>query len=68
MTTDLWSLPVHTLLPIAAAVAALVVLAIIVILELSKTPAQEEEMIRGTAPIDSGHQAYTYLALFLDWY
>jgi hypothetical protein len=40
------SLTVHTLLPIAAAIAGLVVIAIIVIFELRKTPAQEEEMIR----------------------
>ena len=37
---------VHTLLPIAAAVAALVVIAIIFIFELRKTPAHEEKMIR----------------------
>jgi len=43
MTTGHRSLTVHTLLPMAAAVAALVVLAIIVILELRKTPAQEEK-------------------------
>ena len=36
----------HTLLPIAAAVTGLVVIAVIVIFELRKTPAQEEEMIR----------------------
>jgi len=46
MTTGHWSLTVHTLLPIAAAVTGLVVIAIIVIFELRRTPAQEEEMIR----------------------
>jgi len=46
MTTRHWSLTVHTLLPIAAAVATLVVFAIIVILELRKTLTQEEKMIR----------------------
>ena len=46
MTTGHRSLTVHTLLPIAAAITGLVVIAIIVILELRKTPAQEEEVIR----------------------
>jgi hypothetical protein len=45
MTTDHWSLTVHTLLSVAAAVAGLVVIAIIVIFALRRTPAQEEEMI-----------------------
>ena len=39
MTTGHWNLTVHTLLPIAAAITGLVVIAIIVIFELRKTPA-----------------------------
>jgi hypothetical protein len=46
VTTGHWSLTVQTLLPVAAAVTGLVVIAIIVIFALRRTPAQEKEMMR----------------------